>query len=167
MNMRIDFHSNVSNQLDYACRLIRKAFFAQCKLIVWHQDKEQLAQFDQLLWTFSATDFLPHVVLEQGNHPLAPHTPILLAMPSDDTFTSLSDINVKHHKVLINLSDKVPTHFAQYERLIEVVPRAPDLVPTDTNATAYATIQAAIQAGRERYRFYQQQGYQINHINAK
>jgi len=157
MKTRIDFHSSVSNQLDYACRLVRKALAAQCKLMVRHQDESQLAQFDQLLWAFSTTDFLPHVVLNEGNHLLAQHTPILLALASDaQAFNLMSKTATRHnknphHAILINLSETVPATFAQFERLIEIVPQE----------------EKSTQAGRERYRFYQQQGYQLNHIIAK
>lgn len=151
---RIDFHSNVSNQLDYACRLVRKALAAQCKLVVVHQDENQLAQFDQLLWAFSAADFLPHVVLNQGSHPLAKQTPVLLTLFSD---TSVAETELQHNEILINLSEQVPPKFAQYERLIEIVPKESESLST----------QVAVQAGRNRYRFYQQQGYQLNHIIAK
>jgi len=147
MKTRIDFHSNVSNQLDYACRLIRKALSAQCRLIVCHQDETQLAQLDQLLWAFSATDFLPHVNLNQGSHPLAQQTPVLLTLAADSG--AATELHKK--EILLNLSDTVPANFAQFERLIEIVPQ----------------VEQSTQAGRERYRFYQQQGYRPNHINAK
>lgn len=151
-SLRIDFHSKVSNQLDYACRLVRKALAAQCKLIVRHQDENQLKQFDQLLWEFSAADFLPHVVLKQDNLALAQHTPVILTLASDvDAFNLMSEAGVQCNEILINLSDTVPTNFAQFERLIEIVPQE----------------EKSTQAGRERYRFYQQQGYQLNHIIAK
>ena len=156
MKTRIDFHSSVSNQLDYACRLVRKALAAQCKLMVCHQDANQLAQFDQLLWAFSTTDFLPHVVLNKGTHLLAKKTPVLLALAGDaEVFGVRSETstnqNENHNEILINLSDTVPANFAQFERLIEIVPQE----------------EKSTQAGRERYRFYQQQGYQLNHIIAK
>jgi len=139
---RIDFHSNVGNQLDYACRLTRKALGAGCKLVVLHADAAQLAEFDQLLWSFSGPDFLPHVAV--GDR-LANHTPVLLCVPGDGTE------NVSHREILLNLSAAVPDDFAQFERLIEIVPQ-------DEQAT---------QAGRQRYRHYQQQGFPLNHITAK
>lgn len=141
---RIDFHSNVSDQLDYACRLVRKALAAQCQLMVRHQSAQQLAQFDELLWAFSASDFLPHVAAPEGEHPMAEHTPVLLTMQPNAT-------TLKPRQILLNLSTEVPSDFAEFERLIEIVAQAPEIT----------------QAGRERYRFYQQQGYQLNHILAK
>jgi DNA polymerase-3 subunit chi len=137
---RIDFHSNVGNQLDYACRLTRKALAAGCQLVVRHQDAAQLAEFDQLLWSFSGSDFLPHV---RSDDPLQHLTPVLLSLDGD-AYSG-------HTEILLNLSDRIPPDFASFERLIEIVPQD----------------SAATQAGRGRYRQYQQQGYQLNHINAK
>jgi len=137
---RIDFHSNVSNQLDYAARLARKALAAGCRLLVRHDSAAQLTEFNALLWHFSGPDFLPHVSVDD---PLAAYTPILLSLASDDTS------GISHHEILLNLSRHIPAEFARYERLIEIVP--PE----------------AVMEGRERYRHYQQQGYQLNHITAK
>jgi DNA polymerase III subunit chi len=145
-NTRIDFHSNVQQPLDYACRLIRKALAAQCRLVVYHQDEHQLAQLDRLLWTFSATDFLPHVVLKSADQAITERTPVWLTLAPEEVAGV-----VQPNTILLNLSERVPANFTQFERLIEIVPQS-------TSAT---------QAGRERYRFYQQQGYQLNHINAK
>lgn len=141
---RIDFHSNVSNQLDYACRLTRKALAAGCQLVVRHQDEKQLTEFDQLLWTFSDADFLPHVTVA---HTLARYTPVLLSAETENE----AKLNYHHNDILLNLAGRIPADFARFERLIEIVPQESE----------------ATQAGRERYRFYQQQGYQLNHINAK
>ena len=141
---RIDFHSNVGNQLDYACRLTRKALAAGCKLVVRHQDQQQLAEFDRLLWAISDSDFLPHVTV---HNVLAVHTPVLLSLESDRDAVAISN----HTEILLNLSDRVPGDFARFERLIEIVPHSED----------------ATKAGRERYRSYLQQGFQLNHINAK
>lgn len=139
---RIDFHSNVGNQLDYACRLTRKALGAGCKLLVLHQDAQQLAEFDQLLWSFSGTDFLPHVA---AHDPLASQTPVLLCLTGD-----IPDV-ADNREILLNLSDSVPQGFAQFERLIEIVGQDG---PTK-------------EAGRLRYRHYQQQGYPLTHIPVK
>jgi DNA polymerase III subunit chi len=143
--MRIDFHSNVNQPLDYACRLVRKALAAQCRMMVCVQDENQLTQFDQLLWTFSVTDFLPHVIVKLVDQITVQRTPVLLTLALDEGVISLAQPNT----ILINLSESVPASFTQFERLIEIVSSV------------------ATQAGRERYRFYQQQGHQLNHINAK
>ena len=145
---RIDFHSNVSNQLDYACRLVRKALAAQCKVVVRHEHQDQLHEFDQMLWSFSPSDFLPHVDSQIGDQTLLQQTPVLLSLPHGADAPAQS---FPHQQILLNLSTQVPDDFTQFERLIEIVAH-------DTATT---------QAGRTRYRFYQQQGYQLTHITAK
>lgn len=137
---RIDFHSNVPDKLGYACRLVRKARAANCRIVLMAQDRAALMALDQALWTFSEQDFLPHV---PADDPLAVSTPIVLA-ESDDT-------ELPHHQVLINLSDRTPAHFARFERMFEII----------------STDHADKAAGRERYRFYQQRGYPLSHYDAE
>lgn len=136
---RIDFHSKVEDKLLYTCRLIRKARAANSRVVVLGE-RSELDQLDQALWEFSATDFLPHVWL---NNELANQTPILF----------MEDERVKppHHDLLINLSTHIPSSFADYARLIEVV----------------ADIEDELELARTRFRHYKQQGLQPSHITAK
>src|SRR3569623_648380 len=134
---RIDFHTNVADKLGFACRLARKARAANCQVVMLADNQTQLAALDEALWTFSDQDFLPHV---KADHALAAQTPIVLA-DSDEA-------ELPHHQVLINLSMRTPTHFARFERLIEIV----------------SADDAARLAGRERYRYYQQRGYPLTHF---
>jgi DNA polymerase-3 subunit chi len=139
MTTRVDFHSNVADKIGYACRLVRKARAANCQVVLYSDDPTQLRALDEALWTFSELDFLPHVMAED---PLASQTPVILA---DNTSSALP-----HHQILINLSTAAPAHFAQFERMFEIVsPEAADAA-----------------AGRERYRFYQQQGHPLTHFVA-
>lgn len=137
---RIDFHSNVPDKLLYACRLVRKARAAQCRIVLRVEDGNSLTLLDQALWTFSELDFLPHVA---AGDPLAATTPIIL--------TDNDDAELPHHHVLINLSSDTPRHFARFERMFEIVG------DDDADKTA----------GRERYRFYQQRGYPLTHFVAE
>lgn len=133
---QIDFHTRVSDKIAYACRLVRKARAAQCKLVLLTSDAEQQAALDNALWTFSETDFLPHVAVQD---PLANMTPIIIT--HDDK------LDVPHHHILVNLSDAVPVYFARFERMFEVIQAdAPD-----------------IEAGRKRYAYYKQRGYPLKH----
>jgi DNA polymerase-3 subunit chi len=137
---RIDFHSNVADRLAYACRLVRKARAAQCRIVLLSRDAQQQAALDEALWTFSAADFLPHVA---AAHPHATETPVILS--SDD----LDEL--PHHHVLINLSDRTPTHFARFERMFEII-----------SSTEEDKI-----AGRDRYRYYKDRGYPLTHFVAQ
>lgn len=137
---RIDFHSNVADKLTYACRLVRKARGAQCRIVLLTDDRQQLAELDNALWTFSEADFLPHVMAAD---PLAPQTPIVLT--ADDT------VELPHYQVLINLSNSTPACFSRFERMFEIISSNP----------------AETAAGRERYGFYKQRGYPLSHFVAE
>ena len=92
---------------------------------------------DRLLWLQPATGFLPHCRLAS---PLASETPIIV------------DHALEHEgpaAVLVNLSFEPPPFFSRFERLAEIV--------RPTKRTS--------QAGRERYRFYRERGYELRAHN--
>lgn len=135
---QIDFHTNVPDKLLYTCRLIRKALNDGWQVVVFCGDDGELGKLDQVLWTFSEQDFLPHVRAED---PLAATTPVVL--------TSSDEAALPHHRLLVNLATVSPAHFARFERLIEVV-------STDEHEVAL---------GRERYAYYRQRGYPLKHYS--
>lgn len=57
--------SGTKKALD-ACRLVEGLYLAGQRVVVWFQDQGRAAIFDQYLWTFSDTSFVPHrLVLDQ------------------------------------------------------------------------------------------------------
>ena len=56
---RIEFHFNAPALLPYTCRLLRKVLGQGLRAQVVGLPS-MLGQLDQMLWTFSAPDFLPH-----------------------------------------------------------------------------------------------------------
>lgn len=132
----IDFHFNTPDRLEYACRLTRKIVNAgqanaAAPLVVFCQDEDRLQQFDDLLWQFSPTDFIPHV---RATDPLAKDTPVLL---------TADDARLPVHHLLLNLDDAPPPFFSRYVRLLEVV----SLLDDDKLKA------------RERFTFYRDRGY--------
>lgn len=106
----IAFHFNVSDKLAYSCRLLRKAVHSGAKVVVIGTDAA-VRQLDQDLWTFSATDFLPHCVNDAGIA-LVRRSPILLTDTLHPSFV---------RDVLVNLTDHVPDGFDGFGRVVEVV----------------------------------------------
>ena len=137
---RVDFHSKVPDKLLYACRLIRKARTAGMKVVVYLQDAQQLSQFDQVLWTFSEQDFIPHVV---AGDELAAQTDVIMSCDASD--------ELPHHQILVNLSTQTPDHFARFDRMFEIV----------------STDEQDLTAGRGRYKHYQNRGYALTHFVAE
>jgi DNA polymerase-3 subunit chi len=136
---RIDFHTNIPDKLAYACRLARKAYAAQGKVVLLAEDAAQAAQLNEALWTLGDTDFIPHVMAGDS---LAPETPVIVA-DSDEA-------ELPHHDMLVNLTRRTPAHFARFARVFEII-------STDEQDAA---------AGRKRYAAYKQQAYPLTHFVA-
>jgi len=135
--VRVDFHFNVEHRLQYACRVVRRARTADCRVLLYSRDADRLSRLDAALWTFSALDFVPHVAVDS---PLSGRTPVLLA--------SSLDGGTPECPVLINLDDEVPPELpslrGRFERLIEIVSR-------DDEDRRHA---------RERFRLYRDAGFE-------
>jgi DNA polymerase-3 subunit chi len=136
---RIDFHTNIADKLDYACRLARKALGSGGKLVLLAEDAQQAAALDAALWTLSDTDFLPHVMAGDA---LAPLTPIIISSDADAAFP--------HYDMLVNLARATPSQVDRFARVFEII-------STEEDDAA---------AGRKRYVAYKQQSYPLTHFVA-
>jgi DNA polymerase-3 subunit chi len=134
---RVSFHFNVPHRLEYACRLLRKATRQDARVTVTGSTPV-LAELDRALWSFEPTEFIPHVLLRDGQ-----------ALPAQlaDTPVCLSAtlLGAPHHDVLLNLGAEPPAGFESFERLIEIV-------STDDDERA---------AARARWKHYAARGYAI------
>ncbi|WHZ11870.1 MAG: DNA polymerase III chi subunit [Burkholderiaceae bacterium] len=106
----IAFHFNAPDKLAYACRLLRKAVGRGAPVMVTG-DAGSLRALDEMLWTFSALDFLPHCQASAGPS-LRAASPIVLG---DDVSA------LPRAETLLNLGSEVPAGFERFERLIELV----------------------------------------------
>lgn len=136
---RIDFHTNIPDKLAYACRLARKAYASKAKIVLLAEDAAQAAALNEALWTLSNIDFLPHVMADD---PLAPQTPIII--------TDSEEAALPHHEMLVNLTRRTPSTFAQFARVFEII-------SVDESDAA---------AGRQRYVAYKKQSYPLTHFVA-
>ena len=109
----VEFHANVDDKLSYGCRLIRKAVRSGAKAVVV-AEADTLTQLDQLLWSYSNTEFLPHCSVNSPEATRAA-SPIVLVEQLPDPANELAISSV-----LINLGQRVPVNFEQFERLIEI-----------------------------------------------
>ena len=137
----IAFHFSVPDKLAYSCRLLRKAYQSGAQLVVIGAP-DMLAELDQMLWTFSASEFVPHYrppADTKGATALDKAlgaTPVLLVEAVGSS---------AHHGVLVNLSSDIPDGFECFERFIEVV-----------------SIQDADRlAARRRWKHYADRGYTL------
>ena len=129
----IDFYTNLSDKLAFACQLAAKVVARGSRLVIFAPDESLSRQLDALLWSQPALGFLPHC---HASHALAAETPVLLAEQAYE---------VPHHETLLCLADTQPSFFSRFDRLLEIV-------STDEGDKASA---------RDRYRFYRDRGYTI------
>ena len=136
---QIYFYSGSNDKLKTTCRLCAKAVQQGMKVMVYTPDAALIEQLDELLWTFSPTSFVPHCRIHDDAQ-LINVTPVILSdqIQPDD-----------HFDVLLNLHHQHPPSFNQFKRLIEIA------------GVSHEDKLAA----RERYRFYKDAGYEIQHYN--
>ena len=106
----ITFHFNVPDRLAYSCRLLRKAYQKGASVVVTGEP-QVLAQLDELLWSVSPVDFVPHCLCTASAATVTSSAVVLA--------DSLSGLD--RDGVLINLGQTLPTEFQRFERVIEVV----------------------------------------------
>ncbi len=133
----IDFYTHVSDRLDVATRIIAKAHAAHGSVRVLTPDAATTDALDRRLWLLPPTGFLPHCSTDS---PVASDTPILIGHSLEHAGPSA---------VLVNLHASPPPFFSRFERVAEIV----------------GTDAAAVQAGRERWKFYKERGYELRPHN--
>ena len=137
---RVDFYilddSNDAARLRVAARIAEKAMQRDHHVYINTSGAEESQRLDELLWTFSQGSFVPHRVIES-----AP------AEPCDEPVLIGSAVAINEPcEVLINLAGDVPEFFSRYDRVAEIV---------DSESSRR-------DAGRVRYKYYRDRGYELN-----
>jgi len=136
---RVDFYilrsTDARNRQLLACRLTEKAYRLGHTVYLHTDSPAQSRAIDDLLWTFRAGSFVPHAIggneLEGRESP-----PVLLGHDSEPG---------RSRDVLINLSPELPAKVERFERVVELIDQD----------------ESVRQAGRRRYRFYQENDYPL------
>jgi DNA polymerase-3 subunit chi len=136
---RVDFYvldNPASNaRLLLACRLAEKAVEQSYEVLINAASEAESIRLDELLWTFSQGSFLPHRLLGAGPAEEGEH---VLIGCGQEPGEGRSDL-------LINLALTVPPFFSTFQRVAEIVSAG------DENKAA----------GRERFRYYRDRGYDL------
>lgn len=135
----VSFYTGVADRLGFVCRLLRKASLSGATVAVVGPTP-LLDRLDQALWTFEATEFVPHLRLraqgDAGRQEV--RSPILLSESAQLAVAC---------RVLLNIGTELVPGFERYERVLEVVSQDPQQV----------------QAGRLRFKHYKAQGHSVVH----
>ena len=126
--------NSASDRQVFACRLAEKAYLQGHHVYIHTSDAAQTDTLNKLLWSFRSDSFVPHTINADQNDA---DTPVIIGHAAPPP--RLMD-------VLINLDDEQqPLFFSQFERLAEII---------DDN-------EPVKQAGRSRFQFYKQRGYEL------
>ena len=121
-------------RLDFACKLIEKIFRSGQSCYVLTDSEQHSVSIDMHLWSFRPGSFVPHQI-DKGVVPELQQTVLI----------GSGDIPESRQQLIVNLSDRIPAVSEQTERILEIL---------DNTETCR-------QAGRLRYRHYQQLGFAI------
>lgn len=134
---RIDFYVMSDrargDRFSFACRLTEKIYQQGRRVLLYAASSTEMSHLDRLLWTFRQGSFVPHGIETEVDPSI---TPVLIGY---------ADQTGEEQDVLVNLSPTVPEIFSRFDRMAEVIDQDPE------NRSA----------GRERFRFYRDQGYPL------
>ena len=134
---KVDFYTGSTDKLRTACQLSHKAMQNGVRVALSTPDAATADALDKLLWQFPATAFIPHC---RSDAEEAAQCPVVLNSGND---------RFPHYDLLISLHDECPQFFSRFERVIEIVGQDAE----DSRL------------GRERFKFYRDRGYELNHID--
>jgi DNA polymerase-3 subunit chi len=139
---RVDFYllscADPQERLQLICKLAEKAMGFGQKVCIHGKNPDELKILDDKLWDFRALSFAAHRLIETDADGVSGN--------EDPIHLSCGEPAIDRN-VLINLDTVVPPFFSRFERTLEVVNRHPDIQ----------------RAGRERYLYYKQRGYPLQH----
>ncbi|MEQ8231783.1 MAG: DNA polymerase III subunit chi [Gammaproteobacteria bacterium] len=115
------------------CRVVEKAWQRGHAIYVNCADRDAARHFDDLLWQFQDTSFVPHALAQDATD----DTPVIIGTAVDDAPV---------HDVLLNLVADVPAAVSRFERVIE----------------SAGHDDASRSAARARYRYYQDRGFPLH-----
>lgn len=122
----------------FACKLIEKAYRSGSFCYVQTESPQQSHTLDELLWTFRPNSFVPHQIY-QGELPEFPNTVLIGHQAAP----------VQWQKVILNLASNPPIDLTNTEKLLEILDNDEQVK----------------MLGRQRYRYYQQLGLQLQTHN--
>ncbi len=140
---RIEFYSNVVDKQHLLRSLVEKALLKHRQVTVLTEDVKCATDVSDGLWQLQPASFLPHVMAE---HAHAAKTPIIIASKKN----AAGQIDeVIQDELLINLTEQEPQFFSRFTHLIEIV----------------GNEESDKLSARQRYKFYRDRGYEIQHID--
>jgi len=129
---------SLSDRFLFACKLIEKAYRSGQFCYVYTDSLQQSQQLDNQLWTYRENSFIPHQLYDETNNDIPDYQKTVLIG------TQAAPENWQ--KLIFNLSSKYPDDLTKTDRVLEILDNNEELK----------------QAGRQRFRQYKQNGFDIS-----
>ncbi|MDX8379176.1 MAG: DNA polymerase III subunit chi [Gallionella sp.] len=140
---KVRFYTNSADKLRTTCQLSHKAMQQGLRTVISLPDAVSCEALDKLMWHYPDTAFIPHCrhdKLEAMSNGDISQWPVVLSYDND---------HFPHYDILISLHSECLSFFSRFDRLIEII----------------STEVADRHRGRERYKFYRDQGYEMCHFD--
>jgi DNA polymerase III subunit chi len=117
----------------FLCRLVEKIYITKQRIYINIGSSAEMQNIDTQLWTFRDISFIPHEIFDTKNASCQILLGTAIIPPKE------------HNEVLLNLAREIPQFHEAFSHIIEVIPEIEDLKII----------------GRQHYKFYQQNNYEI------
>lgn len=134
---RVDFYSNVTNKAAFLAELVQGALNKRRQVTIFADNAQNAAELSAHLWQQPANSFLPNVLADDVN---ASQTAVVL---------NWQESQLTQDDMLINLTQIQPLFFSRFTQLVEMVGQE----------------EQDKAAGRLRFKFYRDRGYEIKHVD--
>ena len=131
---RVRFYTDIPDRASLILHLVEQAVARQRQVTIYLESTAAAEQLSHRLWQQPA--FIPNVLADA---PQAGLTPVVLAWLPE---------HIRQDDMLFNCQTEVPKFFSRFRHLFELIGAA------DHDKTA----------GRQRYAFYRDRGYEIQHM---
>ncbi|MDP8567059.1 DNA polymerase III subunit chi [Methylophilus aquaticus] len=135
---KIRFYTDVADPIVLIRHLAEQALTRQRRVTVYVRDQLHASTLADALWQQPGPSFMPNALADDSH---AAYTPLLFAW---------QPAQIQQDDLLFNCQPEQPTFFSRFRHLFEII---------GSDAAEKA-------AGRQRYAFYRDRGYDIQHIKA-
>jgi DNA polymerase III subunit chi len=131
---RVRFYTDIPDRAGLILHLVQQAVARQRQVTIYLTSAEAAEELSQRLW--QQPGFIPNVLADAAQADL---TPVLLAWLPEQ---------IRQDDMLFNCQSELPKFFSRFRHLFELIGAAEDEKT----------------AGRQRYAFYRDRGYEIQHM---
>lgn len=133
---RIRFYTDIPDKIGFVHELLGQALAKQRQVTLYVGSQDQARTVSDRLWQHQRSDFLPNVFADDRYAKL---TPIQIAWQPEQ---------IVQDDLLFHCEQSLPKFFSRFRHMIELI----------------GTTDEEKSAGRQRYAFYRDRGYEIQHI---